>query len=75
MSDGDRALNGPGQPAASRSSGEGLCEPWEETEPGDDLEPAPEWDLLWDVFEPYDQPDEPQPDRGDFWPQGEDEEH
>jgi hypothetical protein len=59
-------------PQEPSCSGEGTCDPWEEEGPDNDLQPTPQWDPLWDAFDPYDQHEEPEPDYGDFWPDPDD---
>ena len=44
----------------------GEVEP-DEIEPDEQVEALPDWDPLWDVFEPYDLHQEPWPEEGDFW--------
>jgi len=56
------------------SSGQQVDDPWEEDEPAEDFRPVPDWDPLWDAFEPYNRHEDPEPGRGDFWPEPGDEE-
>ena len=46
---------------------------WEDDQPAEDFQPVPDWDPLWDAFEPYNRHEEPEPDRSDFWPEPGDE--
>ncbi len=64
---------GQGRHEAASSSGQGTCDAWEDDEPAEDFQPAPDWDPLWDAFEPYNRHEEPEPDRSDFWPEPGDE--
>jgi len=58
---------------AASSSGQGACHAWEDDEPAENFQPVPDWDPLWDAFEPYNRHEEPEPDRSDFWPEPGDE--
>jgi hypothetical protein len=60
-----------GQEEAS-FSGQGAGDAWEDDEPAENFQPVPDWDPLWDAFEPYDRYDEPEPDPGDFWSEPDD---